>query len=304
MKTPVLFLIYNRPEHTQRVFESIRKIRPEKLFVAADGPKSTKPGDREVCEITRMVATATDWPCEVHTLFREENMGLRSSIPDAVTWFFKHVEAGIILEDDCLPSNGFFHFCEHMLEKYRHDDRIAHINGSNFLLGKRKGIKGSYYFSNIYHPWGWATWRKSWQLFDGDMKELDTFIAEDKLLHVTDKTAWRDTYYGLLTRTKRQEIDTWDYAWYYSLWLHKKICITPAINLVSNIGFGSDATNTNYTYSRLAAMKAHSLHHISEVDTITVNKVADTIALQVKFNEGKGNLLDRVKEKIRLIIKH
>lgn len=304
MKTPILFLVYNRPEHTGRVFEAIRKMRPEKLFVAADGPNSEKPGDKAACETTRAVAAATDWPCEVHTLFREKNMGLRDSIPDAVNWFFNNVEEGIILEDDCLPSISFFHFCEHMLEKYRNDDRIAHINGSNFLLGKTKGIKDSYYFSNIYHPWGWATWGKSWKLFDGTMKDLDAFIAEDKLLHVTEKTTWRDTYYGLLTRTKRHEIDTWDYAWYYSLWSNRKLGITPAMNLVSNIGFGSDATNTNYNYSRLSAMKAHTISQIKAPDNIAVNRIADNFALTVKFNEGRGSILDRIREKIRLIVKN
>ncbi|MEY4571112.1 MAG: hypothetical protein RLZ10_305 [Bacteroidota bacterium] len=303
MKTPILFLIYNRPDHTKRVFEAIRKVQPTKLFVAADGSKSDKAGDYEACKATREIATAIDWPCEIHTLFRDNNLGLKKSIPDAIDWFFNFVEEGIILEDDCLPSTGFFSYCEYLLEKYRNNDQIAHINGSNFLLGKFKNMPSSYFFSNIYHPWGWATWKRSWSLFDGEMKNLDLFIAKDELKHVTDKTSWRDTYYGLLTRTKRNEIDTWDYAWYYSLWSQHKYCITPTVNLVSNIGFGSDATHTNYNYSRLSAMKAHNIHLIKDPVKLTVNRIADEFALSVKFNEGKGNFLDKVKDKIRLLIK-
>ncbi|MFM7217971.1 MAG: nucleotide-diphospho-sugar transferase [Bacteroidota bacterium] len=304
MKSPILFLIYNRPEHTGRVFEAIRKMKPEKLYVAADGPKKGKAGDSVACEAARAAATLIDWPCELKTFFREDNVGLSISIPEAIDWFFENEQEGIILEDDCLPSAGFFRFCEQMLDKYRGENRIAHINGSNFLLGKKKGIKGSYYFSNIYHPWGWATWKRSWLHFDGEMNELEEFITNDKMRHVTDKTAWRDAYYGLLTRTKRKEIDTWDYAWYYSLWKHQRISVTPSVNLVCNIGFGSDATNTNYSYSRLAGMKAHNMHQISEPNEIRVNRSADDFALNVKFNEGKGTIIDRIREKLRIIIKN
>ncbi|MFM9026922.1 MAG: nucleotide-diphospho-sugar transferase, partial [Bacteroidota bacterium] len=151
MNAPVLFLIYNRPEHTSRVFEAIRKMKPSYLFIAADGPRANKPGDDVACNSTRLIATSVDWPCKVMTFFRDENIGLRKAIPESISWFFEHVEEGIILEDDCLPTPGFFRFTQHLLERYRSDERIAHINGSNFLLGKKPDTKGSYYFSNIYH---------------------------------------------------------------------------------------------------------------------------------------------------------
>jgi hypothetical protein len=229
-------------------------------------------------------------------------MGLRNAIPDAITWFFEHVDSGIILEDDCLPSHAFFNFCSKLLDKYKDEERIAHINGSNFLLKKRFKIKGSYYFSNVFHPWGWATWKRAWNKFDPEMQGLDEFIAKDMLQPVTRKTLWRDTYYGLLTRTRRKEIDTWDYTWYYCLWKEQKLAITPALNLVSNIGFGSDATNTNYTYSRLSGMKAHNIYNMNDPPDYSINLDADEFALSVKFREGQGTFMDRLKEKIRLTL--
>ena len=135
------------------------------------------------------------------------------------------------------------------------------------------------------------------------MQGLDDFIASDQLRLVTDNTTWRDSYYGLLTRTKRHEINTWDYAWYFSLWKNKKMSITPSNNLVTNIGFGTDGTNTNYNYSRLAGMKSHILTRITDPEQVIVNRYADEFALNVKFNEGRGNLFDRVRAKLRLLMK-
>jgi hypothetical protein len=118
---PVLFIIFNRPETTVRVFEAIRKAHPKQLFVAADGPRMGKEGEKERCEEARKIATQVDWDCEVKTLFRDENIGCGRGPAEAITWFFEHVEKGIILEDDCLPSQSFFGFCEKLLERYKND---------------------------------------------------------------------------------------------------------------------------------------------------------------------------------------
>ncbi|HKZ36424.1 MAG TPA: hypothetical protein VJ184_02160, partial [Chryseolinea sp.] len=145
---PVLFMIFNRPETTKRVFESIRNERPHRLFVAADGPRPNKPGEAEMCAEARKIATAVDWECEVKTLFREENLGCGRAPARAITWFFENVERGIILEDDCLPSHDFYLFCSILLERYRYDSRIMEIGGNNFLSDSMSDQEPSYYFSN------------------------------------------------------------------------------------------------------------------------------------------------------------
>jgi len=123
MISPVLFLIFNRPDTTTRVFEAIRAARPERLYVAADGPRMTREGEAERCAEARRIATAVDWPCEVKTLFRETNLGCRAAVSGAITWFFEHEEEGIILEDDCLPDPSFFPYCTELLAHYRDTGR-------------------------------------------------------------------------------------------------------------------------------------------------------------------------------------
>ena len=126
--TPVLFLIFNRPDTTRQVFNEIRKAQPAQLFVAADGPRKDRDSDFELCKKTREIVRQVDWDCEVFTRFQEENLGCKRAVSSAIDWFFSNVEEGIILEDDCVPDQSFFPFCQELLEKYRHDERIMMIS--------------------------------------------------------------------------------------------------------------------------------------------------------------------------------
>ena len=157
--TPILFIIFNRPDTAKKVFKKIQKIEPKQLFIAADGPRKNKPEDVELCKQTREILNGINWDCELITLLREENVGCKKGPADAISWFFEHVEEGIILEDDCLPSDSFFPFCEELLEKYRYDTRIMHIGGSIQLPDYEN--PDSYYFSRLSHVWGWATWKRA-----------------------------------------------------------------------------------------------------------------------------------------------
>jgi hypothetical protein len=173
--TPVLFLIFNRPNTTEQVFEAIAKAKPRCLFVAADGPRTDKEGEAEKCQAVRDIIKRVDWDCEVKTLFREQNLGCKEAVSSAITWFFEQVEEGIILEDDCLPSDSFFSFCAELLEKYRDDKRIMMISGDNFQDGIQRG-DASYYFSSVPWIWGWATWRRAWRLYDREMQTFPSFV--------------------------------------------------------------------------------------------------------------------------------
>jgi hypothetical protein len=166
-------MIFRRPDFTSRVFEQIRNVRPARLYIAADGPRSGREGEQQLCIETRAIIEQIDWDCELKTLFREKNLGCKMAISSAIDWFFEQEEEGIILEDDCLPNQSFFRFCDTMLEKYRNDDRIRHISGCNLQHGKKWGT-ASYYFSNLTHAWGWANWRRVWKDYDRDLKLYDT----------------------------------------------------------------------------------------------------------------------------------
>ena len=157
-QSPVLFLVFNRPDTTLRVFSEIRKAQPKKLYIAADGPRAERPNEDLLCQQTLDIFKKIDWPCEIQTLFRKENLGCKEAVSSAITWFFEREEEGIILEDDCLPAPSFFRYCDTLLEKYRFDTRIRHIAGVNHHSGKRWG-DASIFFANHTHVWGWASWR-------------------------------------------------------------------------------------------------------------------------------------------------
>ena len=244
LKTPVLLLVFNRPANTSRVFDAIRQAKPSRLFIAADGPREERPGEREKCEEVRRIATAVDWDCEVVTFFREKNLGCRRAVSSAIDWFFAHVEEGIVLEDDCLPSQSFFYYCQELLGHYRSDTRIMQVCGSNLLnVPGRSGH--SYFFSNYGPVWGWASWRRAWQHYDVEMKLWPEI--KDKNLHEYFCQSPEEVKYrlDLYDKVHSGEIDTcWDYQWGFAKMINAGLSITPATNLISNIGFGVDATHT------------------------------------------------------------
>ena len=234
--SPVLFLIFNRPDTTRRVFEAIRTAQPQKLFIAADGPRLNVESDYEQCTATRSIAMNVDWECEVYTLFRDTNLGCKAAVSSAIDWFFEHVEEGIILEDDCLPDQTFFRFCDELLDKYRHDTRIGMISGDNFLFGQRN-IEGSYYFSRYTHIWGWATWRRAWQKYDVSLSGWPKFREQKLLRHVLDNDEEVEYWTAIFDNTYLGHINTWDYQLMFSSWANGFVNIIPNSNMVQNDGY-------------------------------------------------------------------
>src|SRR5512139_3287315 len=165
LKTPVAFIIFNRPDTAERVFAEIAKARPPKLLVVADGPRANRSGEAEKCAATRAIIDRVDWDCEVLTNFSDTNLGCKNRVSSGIDWVFEQVPEAIILEDDCLPHPTFFRFCEELLERYRDDERIGMISGDNFQLGQKR-TDASYYFSRYNHIWGWASWRRAWRHYD------------------------------------------------------------------------------------------------------------------------------------------
>lgn len=248
---PILFIVFNRPNTTAQVFEAIRAVQPSKLYIAADGPRAKKEGEASQCEKVRAIATQVDWPCQVVTLFREVNLGCRKAVSQAITWFFEHEEAGIILEDDCLPHQDFFSFCDRLLHLYAHDNHVMHISGAK-MNDLPLATGQCYYFSRYPRIWGWATWRRAWQTYDVDMTDYVSLSqkAKDTLFANLDEQIY---YQKLFEKVNKEQVDTWDYQWNYAIWRQKGLCINPAVNLVSNIGFGPEATHT----TNLQAMEAN-----------------------------------------------
>lgn len=259
--TPVLFVIFNRPEKTRLVFEEIRKVQPPRLYIAADGPRPHVPTDKKRNEEAKEVIHSIDWPCEVKTLFREENLGCGKGVSSAITWFFKHEEQGIILEDDCLPSQSFFWYCEELLERYRDDTRVMHIGGNNFQDGWKNEENHSYYFSRGGHIWGWATWRRAWKLYDFDISLYEK-VNELGFFDKFFVNRWEKIYklrFFKQAVANRGKVTFWAYQWDFCRYINSGLAIIPVVNLVRNIGFGSESTHTTNNKSLLAELPLDDL---------------------------------------------
>jgi len=243
MRTPVVFIIFNRPETTLRVFEEIRRARPTKLLVVADGPRTDRKGEEKLVAATRAIINQVDWPCEVLKNYSGTNLGCKKRVSSGINWVFDTVEEAIILEDDCLPDPSFFPFCEELLEKYRNDERIGQIGGVNFQFGNNV-TEYSYYFSRYSHIWGWASWRRVWQGYDVEMKRWKEIKATKKLNNIFEEREIIEYWTDIFNRVYRNKIDTWDYQWSFHLMINEKLTILPHVNLISNIGFSNNATHT------------------------------------------------------------
>ncbi len=238
MQSAVLFLVFNRPDTTRQVFEAIRAAKPPRLYVAADGPRQNREGEFERCEEVRRIATTVDWPCEVKTLFRNKNLGCKLGVSGGINWFFENEEEGVILEDDVLPIQSFFEYCDELLERYRNDPKVGVISGCN-LVSKRFTPSESYFFSRYNHVWGWASWRRAWQHYDVTMHNWPEWRDKGGLKSISDGNKLFESYWiSVFDNAYRGGIDTWDYQWTYSCWYQGMVTALPAHNQTFNLGFG------------------------------------------------------------------
>ncbi|MEM5831267.1 MAG: nucleotide-diphospho-sugar transferase [Candidatus Aenigmatarchaeota archaeon] len=239
LKTPVLFLVFNRLKTTKKVFNEIKKVKPKKFYIAADGPRNEK--EKYKTESVReYILTHINWPCKVKTLFREKNLGCRYAVSSAITWFFQNERMGIILEDDCLPSQSFFRFCQELLEKYKNEKKVALISGYNPIEELTKRMKESYWFSKNSFIWGWATWRKAWRKYKFVITKEDIAKIVNLKINFLEKILLKKRLKDVLNN----KVNTWDYQWDFTLKENELLCIVPKVNLIENIGF-FESTFTN-----------------------------------------------------------
>lgn len=241
-KTPILLMVYNRPELTRLTLQSLQALKPPVVYIACDGPSPDRHQDLDKVEQTcREIVDAIGEVSQLIWRKSSHHQGCRRGCSSAITWFFTQVEAGIILEDDCRPRLSFFYFCQELLGRYENDERIWQISGHNAIAPIQ--IYNDYYFSNYGSIWGWATWRNRWQYYDGEFTLLDLNLAEQKMKKIFFKP--EEVQFRLDNIKKiKNGYDTWDIQWAYAKHAHKGMSIVPRINMIQNIGFGQDATHT------------------------------------------------------------
>ena len=253
--TPILYIIFNRPKETSLSFEALRKVKPKKLYISADGPRPNRNDDAENSQKVKDIVAKVDWDCEVKTLYHTKNLGCRVAPETALGWFFENETEGIILEDDIIPNAGFFEFIETMLERYRDDETIFSVNGCSLGFQSEEDAYG---ITRYFNMWGWATWRRSyetvqqtWPKYNPEIGvENDPVMKTNMHLPVISNgnASWRNYWQGLFNDVFYKRIDTvWDYQWTYTVLKTGKFCIRPSDNYVINVGSGEMATHHTFT---------------------------------------------------------
>lgn len=300
---PILFIIFNKLDTTKEVFEKIKEIKPERLYISCDGAREEVQGEKERVEkIKKYVLENINWNCQVKTLFQEENLGCRYAPFSAISWFFENEEMGIILEDDCLPSKSFFYFCEECLWKYKDEEKVMQINGISFL-GEWSNfqISESYFFSKYNHIWGWASWRRAWEKYEMESlcMEKDFENLEKTYNSSSEKKYWNSIFEKYMDKSLNKS--AWDYPWTFSIWKNGGMCIYPKCNMVRNIGIGHEAaTHTLGKDLKISNMKIWELDQIKHPKKIEIDKKLDRLNYDNVFKPL--SFLQRVKRKVYKII--
>lgn len=274
MKTPVVLIIYHRPSLVKKVVDAIREAKPHDVFVVADGPKDKI--DEELCLQTRKEIDKIDWECEVHKKYSSRNLGLRNNVANGLNWVFDKVDRAVILEEDLLIDKSFFRFCDELLEKYENNDKIISISGNNFLFGE-VNIKESYYFSKYVYSWGWATWRRAWKLYDNGMKDWLSIRKTNYLKNYFKNFSFALYWEQIFDLVYKRDINSWAYCWMFTAFKNTKFTIVPNKNLVSNVGYGKEATNTFFR-TRTMNMKTEAVSFpLIHPKNISTNLKADNV---------------------------
>jgi len=300
LRTPVALFIYNRPQLTQKIFKEIARARPSKLLVIADGPRS---GDDLVrCEAARKIINRVDWNCEVLKNFSPVNLGCKRRMSSGLDWIFARCDEAIILEDDTFPHPTFFRFCSELLEKYKNDERVMMIGGSNFQFG-RKVNPYNYYFSHYALIWGWATWRRAWSYFDLEMKSWPALRNTSWLFNILGDRASEEYWHNIFDSVYAGHIDTWDYQWVFACLVQRGLDILPNVNLVSNIGFGQEATHTRDANNLSANLPVTAMAFpIQHPDQVVRDKKADQFTFEKVYKPKPLSFYNYLRRKCSLIL--
>ena len=244
-KSAVKLLCFNRPEHTKKVLSQIRLVRPSRLYFAIVGPRFDNSDDIEKINQVKNILSNIDWDCSIQKLYRANNLGCKEAVRRALDWFFHYEEEGIILEDDIYPTVSFFKFCDEMLDKYRKNDRVCVVSGSNSISNLYKP-KTRYFYSLYNHCWGWATWRRSWLDYEKDLGELQKKITPYFLKKIGGGWRFSLVWTAILRNVVQCKVNSWAYIWTFSCWSRGKLSVLPSSPLTVNIGFDDEATHTSF----------------------------------------------------------
>lgn len=300
--SPVLLITFNRPDTTQKVFDAIRKAKPQKLYIASDAPRSGNLEDERNCALVKEIVKQVDWDCEVYYRFADVNQGCGPGPYNAISWAFENEDRLIILEDDCVPAQPFFNYCEELLERYKNDSRIWIISGNQYTE-EAVTTPHSYFFSRYGHSWGWATWKRCWAAMDMSMSKYPLIIEQD-LYKATFRTKEEAAFFqktiDRIYYDEELKSHIWDFQFGFAITSNGGLCIVPKKNLVTNIGYlGTHSEIKNQFHDRPVDEKFKIISH---PDFILCDVNYDAYHFKHHWNR-KTPLLKRIIRKIERILK-
>lgn len=304
IRSPVLLIVFNRPDTTQIVFEAIRRAKPKLFYIAADAPRIVNSDDKKNCALVKEIVKHVDWDCETHYRFAEENQGCGPGPYNAISWVFEHEDRAIILEDDCVPALPFYGYCDELLERYKNDTRIWLISGNQYNE-EAVTTPHSYFFSKYGHSWGWATWKRCWVHMDMEMRKFPLLLEQDLFKSRYRTRAEANFFlkrYQRIYSDKSKLTHIWDIQFGFALGINNHMCINPSKNLVKNIGYiGTHSGEKNRFHDRPID---ENYKVVSHPDFILVDVNYDDYHFKHHWQtQEKSNLFRRIKSKIRRTVK-
>ena len=241
--SPVLIIIFNRPNFVKKLIDTLRQVRPSKIYVVADGPREGVSEDLDKCYQAKKQIDEIDWECDIQKKYSEINLGCGLNPSEGISWALSRSEKVIILEDDCLPNIDFFKYCDELLDLYLDDERIMMISGNNHTFGKFN-FNHSYEFTHHTQTYGWGTWRRAWNRYDLTMKIWPEYRTLTWLQEKTGSKKSAEFWYRIFEMCYQNELESaWDYQWTFCCWINQGLNIIPKENLVTNVGFNSEGTH-------------------------------------------------------------
>jgi hypothetical protein len=298
VKSPILLITYKRFETTKQVFDIISQVKPDRFYFVSNAPNPNNLAEIDKILKVRNLLKEINWECDVKVLLRETHLQVRDSIPDAIDWFFETEVEGIILEDDCLPNFSFFRFCDELLDRFRDVHRVSVISGTNFDFNIE--LSNQYYFSNLTHIWGWATWKRSWVNYDRDILYWPHLKSNNFLSSIFKKRKHIKFWESMLDGVYQKKINTWDFQLALTYWYQNQISIVPRVNLISNIGVGIESTNAHYQNSFSSMKTVEMKFPLEHNNSFVVDTFADNKILDIEFSYP--SILTRILNKLRLYI--
>jgi hypothetical protein len=301
LESPVLLVVFNRPDTTIQVFEAIRKFKVPKLYISADAPREGNLEDEIKCAEVRQIVQNVDWDCDVHYRFLEKNVGCGYGPSSAISWVLEKEDRVIILEDDCVPAQPFFTYCDYLLEKYKDDERVWLISGRSHHPQYHLFKKYDYIFSRFGHTWGWATWKRCWNNFDIDMSDLPLFLEENGFNNIFSNSKHSRYYskkYFNLMQQKDLNTHAWDFQFGYIILKNSGLSIVPSNNLIHNIGsFGTHSSGESYAHK---IPKNEEYQISSEPKFIMINKDYEDMHFKLHINPHQS-IIKKIIRKVKKI---